>query len=86
MFDIGPAEFLLLLVLAVILFGPERLPELARKAARMIRYVVRWPTTRNGSSRTNWDLISPTWMYETCIPRPSSANTCLTMSSRSWPT
>lgn len=37
--DINAPEFLILLVLAIILFGPERLPELARKAARVIRYV-----------------------------------------------
>ena len=37
--DINGPEFVLLLVLAVILFGPERLPELARKAARVLRYV-----------------------------------------------
>ena len=37
--DINGPEFLLLLVLAVILFGPERLPDLARKAARVVRYV-----------------------------------------------
>jgi sec-independent protein translocase protein TatB len=39
MLDIGAPEFLVLLVLAVILFGPERLPELARKAARVIRQI-----------------------------------------------
>jgi sec-independent protein translocase protein TatB len=37
--DINGPEFLLLLVLAVILFGPERLPDLARKAARVVRYL-----------------------------------------------
>jgi sec-independent protein translocase protein TatB len=37
--DINAPEFVLLLVLAVILFGPEKLPDLARKAARVIRYV-----------------------------------------------
>ena len=37
--DINAPEFVLLLVLAVILFGPERLPELARKAARVVRYL-----------------------------------------------
>ena len=34
--DINAPEFLLLLVLAVILFGPERLPDLFRKAARVV--------------------------------------------------
>jgi sec-independent protein translocase protein TatB len=37
--DINGPEFILLIVLAIILFGPERLPELARKAARILRYV-----------------------------------------------
>ena len=37
--DINAPEFLLLLVLAVVLFGPEKLPDLARKAARVVRYV-----------------------------------------------
>jgi sec-independent protein translocase protein TatB len=37
--DINGPEFVLLLVVAVILFGPERLPDLARKAARLLRYL-----------------------------------------------
>ena len=37
--DINGPEFVLLLVIAIILFGPERLPEFARKAARVLRYV-----------------------------------------------
>ena len=32
--DINAPEFVLLIVIAVILFGPERLPDLARKAER----------------------------------------------------
>lgn len=39
MFDIGAPEFLLLVVIAIVLFGPEKLPEFARKAARVIRYL-----------------------------------------------
>lgn len=37
--DINAPEFLILIVLAIVLFGPERLPDLARKAARIVRYV-----------------------------------------------
>ncbi|SEQ97673.1 Sec-independent protein translocase subunit TatB [Microlunatus flavus] len=37
--DINGPEFALLIVLAVILFGPERLPDLARKAARLISFL-----------------------------------------------
>jgi len=37
--DINAPEFLLLLVLAVILFGPERLPDLFRKVARVVQYL-----------------------------------------------
>ena len=37
--DINGPEFALLIVLAVILFGPERLPDLARKAARLVSFL-----------------------------------------------
>ena len=39
MFDVGAPELLVLAVIAVILFGPEKLPEFARKVARVINYV-----------------------------------------------
>lgn len=38
-FGIGWGELMLLMVLAVIFFGPEKLPELSRKAARVIHTV-----------------------------------------------
>jgi len=37
--DINAPEFLILLVIAIILFGPERLPDLFRKAARVVQYL-----------------------------------------------
>jgi Sec-independent protein secretion pathway components len=39
MFNLDWSEVLVLLVLAVIMFGPERLPELARKTGRIVRYL-----------------------------------------------
>ena len=39
LFDIGGAELLLLAVLGVLLFGPDKVPELARKTARVVRYL-----------------------------------------------
>jgi sec-independent protein translocase protein TatB len=36
-FNIGPLEFLLLAAVALIVFGPDRLPDLARDAGRMLR-------------------------------------------------
>jgi sec-independent protein translocase protein TatB len=36
-FNIGPMEFLVLGIVAVIVLGPERLPALAKDAARMLR-------------------------------------------------
>ncbi|MDP9094679.1 MAG: Sec-independent protein translocase protein TatB [Actinomycetota bacterium] len=37
MFNVGPFELLVLAVVGLILLGPERIPGLARDAARMIR-------------------------------------------------
>ncbi|TDT32682.1 sec-independent translocase [Naumannella halotolerans] len=36
---LGAAEIAVLVILAVVLFGPEKLPGIARKAARVLRYV-----------------------------------------------
>lgn len=39
MFDMGAPELLVLGILAIIVFGPDRLPGIARKAAKAISYV-----------------------------------------------
>ena len=39
MFDIGAPEILVLMIAAVFLFGPEKLPDFARQAGRMLRTV-----------------------------------------------
>jgi sec-independent protein translocase protein TatB len=37
MFDIGLPEFMVLAIVAVFLFGPEKLPDVARQAARLLK-------------------------------------------------
>jgi sec-independent protein translocase protein TatB len=37
MFNVGPQEMLVLLLVGVIVFGPDKLPAIARQAAQMIR-------------------------------------------------
>jgi sec-independent protein translocase protein TatB len=37
LFNLGPFEIAVLVLVGLIVFGPERLPELAKDAARMIR-------------------------------------------------
>ena len=39
LFDVGAGELLVIIVLAVVLFGPEKLPDLIKKAARVINYL-----------------------------------------------
>jgi sec-independent protein translocase protein TatB len=39
MFGIGPLELAVIVVVAIVLFGPDRLPEFARTAARLLRQV-----------------------------------------------
>ncbi len=39
MFDIGLPELMVIFVVAVIVFGPDRLPDFARQAGRFIRQV-----------------------------------------------
>jgi len=39
MFDVGAPEVLALVAIAIVVFGPERLPEFARKAAQLLHYV-----------------------------------------------
>jgi sec-independent protein translocase protein TatB len=51
-FNVGPWEFILIVVLALVIFGPERMVEYSKQAARLIRKIIRSPFWR--------DLISTT--------------------------
>src|ERR687890_227210 len=39
MFGIGVPEFMVILLVALIAFGPDRLPDFARQAGRMVRQI-----------------------------------------------
>ena len=49
--DLNGTEILVLVVLAIIVFGPEKLPELARKLARVIAYLRRIGSDARGQIR-----------------------------------
>lgn len=51
MFGIDAADLVLILVLAVVLFGPERLPEYSKKAARIFVYLRGIANNAKGSIR-----------------------------------
>jgi len=59
-FNIGPWEFVIILILALVVFGPERMVTYSREAAGFIRKIVRSPFWR--------DIVSTTEEIKT-IPR-----------------
>lgn len=56
MFDIGGGEFIGLILLGLLLFGPDRLPALARDAAVMIKKVRAFATSTTSELRENLDI------------------------------
>lgn len=45
MFDIGLPEFLVLAIVAIFVFGPDKLPDVARQAGRLLRSARRTMTS-----------------------------------------
>jgi len=39
LFDVGAGEFLVIILIAIVLFGPDKLPDLIKKTARVINYL-----------------------------------------------
>jgi sec-independent protein translocase protein TatB len=54
MFDIGLPEFAVLAIAAVFIFGPDKLPDLARQAGRMVRTLREFAS--NARSELNKEL------------------------------
>lgn len=51
MFGIGPLELVVIAIVAVLLFGPDRLPEFARTAGRLLRQVRQMVNTAQNDLR-----------------------------------
>ena len=52
MFGVGLPEMLVIAVVAVIVFGPDRLPEFARQAGRMVRQLKQFADSTRDDIRT----------------------------------
>ena len=51
MFGIGPLELVVIAIVAVLVFGPDRLPEFARTAGRLLRQVRQMVNTAQNDLR-----------------------------------
>jgi TatA/E family protein of Tat protein translocase len=71
MFDIGLQEMLVIGVLALLVFGPSKLPELGRMVGRAMREFRRASDEFRSTVETNLHINDP----EPIIPPPSSAST-----------
>lgn len=56
MFDIGGGEFVGLVLLGLLLFGPDRLPALARDAATTIKKIRSFASSTTSELRQNLDI------------------------------
>lgn len=52
MFGVGLPEMAVIMVIAIVIFGPDRLPEFARQAGRMIRQVRQFSQSARDDIRT----------------------------------
>ena len=52
LFGIGASELVFLLVVGVIMFGPDKLPELSRKAARLVHFARGFANQAMGTLRS----------------------------------
>lgn len=71
MFNVGGGEIMLLLVFALVIFGPKRLPEIARQVGKAMREVRKFTGTFQDEVRTHLALdevqSEPTYPYPTPI-------------------
>jgi sec-independent protein translocase protein TatB len=57
-FGVGPLELGLIVVIAVVVLGPDRLPEVAVQVARAIRYLRGYATSATAQMRKDLDELT----------------------------
>ncbi len=60
MFGIGPQEIVMIVIAALVIFGPQRLPEIAAQAGKALRDFRRMKDELTGELRQNLTLDDPT--------------------------
>ena len=60
MFGINGSEFIILMIVVVVVIGPERMPEYAAKLARLVRQLREWLTLLRRSCASRWARSSMT--------------------------
>jgi sec-independent protein translocase protein TatA len=55
MLNIGPMELLVVLVVALVVLGPDRLPQASRQLGRAMAQLRRWTTSLDAEVRTVFD-------------------------------
>jgi sec-independent protein translocase protein TatA len=81
--SLGPAEILVILIVALIVLGPKRLPEAARQVGKTLAEVRKWSQGLQDEVRNVMDPDSsppsysypplPTLPAETSVPPPAAA-------------
>jgi sec-independent protein translocase protein TatB len=57
-FGIGPLELVVVVVIAVVVLGPERIPEVAVQIAKAVRYLRGYATSATSQMRTELDELT----------------------------
>ncbi len=76
MFNIGPTELIIILVLALIVFGPQRLPEIGRSIGRSLREFRRASDEIRGEIERDLDdeQPAPTQKSQEATPSPRTGS------------
>jgi TatA/E family protein of Tat protein translocase len=67
--SLGPAEILVIMVIALLVFGPDKMPDIARQVGRGYRELKRMQTHLKAELR---DVVSEFDNEETGVPTPAA--------------